>query len=30
MQGNVLEGPPPTPLASLTTRIEDDQVLVQV
>lgn len=30
VQGNVLDGPPPTPLASMTTRIEDGQVLVQV
>lgn len=30
VQGNVVDGPPPAPLASLTTRIEDDQVLVQV
>ena len=30
IQGNVLVGPPSEPLAALTTRIEDDQVLVQV
>lgn len=30
VQGNVIEGPPPAPLASLTTRIEDGNVLVQV
>lgn len=29
-QGNVLEGPPPAPLPSMTTRIENGQVLVQV
>jgi menaquinol-cytochrome c reductase iron-sulfur subunit len=28
--GNVLDGPPPAPLPTLTTRIEDGQVLVQV
>lgn len=30
VQGNVLEGPPPSPLPTLTTRIEDGNVLVQV
>ena len=30
VQGNVLEGPPPAPLATLTTRIQDGQVMVQV
>jgi Rieske Fe-S protein len=30
VQGNVIEGPPPAPLASLTTRIDDGTVLVQV
>ena len=30
VQGNVLDGPPPAPLPSLTTRIEDGQVMVQV
>jgi len=30
MQGNVIGGPPPAPLPSLTTRIEDGQVMVQV
>lgn len=30
VQGNVLEGPPPAPLASMTARIEDGQVLVRV
>lgn len=29
-QGDVVSGPPPTPLPSLETRIEDGQVLVQV
>jgi Rieske Fe-S protein len=30
VQGNVLAGPPPVPLATLTTRVEDGHVLVQV
>lgn len=30
VQGNVLEGPPSEPLAPLTTRIDGDNVLVQV
>ena len=30
VQGNVIGGPPPAPLPSLTTRIEDGQVMVQV
>jgi Rieske Fe-S protein len=30
VQGNVIAGPPPTPLPTLSTRIEDGQVLVQV
>lgn len=30
LQGNVLEGPPPAPLPSIATRVEGDQVLVQV
>lgn len=30
VQGNVVDGPPPAPLPSLTTRIEDGQVMVQV
>jgi len=30
MQGNVIGGPPPAPLPSLTTRIQDGQVMVQV
>lgn len=30
VQGRVIAGPPPAPLASLPTRIEDDKVLVQV
>ena len=30
VQGNVLAGPPPAPLAALTTKIEDGDVLVQV
>ena len=30
VHGKVLAGPPPTPLPSLSTRIEDGQVLVQV
>ena len=30
MTGNVVDGPPPAPLPSLPTRIEDGQVLVQV
>ncbi len=30
VQGNVLEGPPPAPLPALSTRIEDDQVFVQI
>lgn len=30
VNGNVVEGPPPTPLATLTTRVENGQVLVQV
>jgi len=29
-QGNVLSGPPPSPLASVPVRIEHDRVLVQV
>ncbi len=29
-QGNVVSGPPPSPLQSVPTRIEDGQVLVQV
>jgi Rieske Fe-S protein len=29
-QGNVLEGPPPAPLPSLITRVENGHVLVQV
>ena len=30
VSGNVLEGPPPAPLPTLTTRVEDGQVMVQV
>ena len=30
VNGDVLDGPPPTPLPTLTTRIEDGQVMVQV
>lgn len=30
VQGNVLEGPPPEPLPTLPTRIEDGHVMVQV
>ena len=30
IKGNVISGPPPAPLASLPTRVEHDQVLVQV
>ena len=30
VNGDVIGGPPPTPLPTLTTRIEDGQVLVQV
>jgi Rieske Fe-S protein len=30
VQGNVLEGPPPAPLPSLTTRVENGSVLVQL
>ncbi len=30
VQGHVVSGPPPTPLPTLATRIEDGQVLVQV
>jgi Rieske Fe-S protein len=30
MQGNVISGPPPAGLATLPTRVEDGQVLVQV
>ncbi len=30
VQGNVIGGPPPSPLQTLTTRIENGQVLVQV
>ena len=30
VQGNVVAGPPPAPLPSLRTRIEDGQVLVQI
>jgi Rieske Fe-S protein len=30
VQGNVLEGPPPAPLPTLTTRIDNGQVMVQV
>jgi Rieske Fe-S protein len=30
VNGSVLEGPPPAPLPTLTTRVEDGQVLVQV
>jgi Rieske Fe-S protein len=30
LHGNVIEGPPPTPLPSLSTRVEDEQVMVQV
>lgn len=30
VRGNVVDGPPPAPLPSLPTRIEDGQVLVQV
>ena len=30
VQGNVIGGPPPSPLPTLTTRIENGQVLVQV
>lgn len=29
-QGNVIDGPPPAPLPSLTTRVENGHVLVQV
>jgi Rieske Fe-S protein len=29
-QGNVVDGPPPAPLPTLTTRIDNGQVLVQV
>lgn len=29
-KGNVIAGPPPAPLASLPTRVENDQVMVQV
>lgn len=30
VQGNVVEGPPPAPLPSLATRVENGQVMVQV
>jgi Rieske Fe-S protein len=30
IQGNVIDGPPPAPLPSLETRIENGQVMVQV
>lgn len=30
LQGNVVEGPPPAPLPPVATRIDGDQVLVQV
>jgi Rieske Fe-S protein len=30
VNGDVVAGPPPTPLPTLTTRVEDGQVLVQV
>jgi Rieske Fe-S protein len=30
VQGNVLEGPPPAPLPSLTTRVDNGSVLVQL
>jgi Rieske Fe-S protein len=30
LQGNVVEGPPPAPLPSIPTRVDGDQVLVQV
>jgi Rieske Fe-S protein len=30
IHGNVLDGPPPAPLPTLTTRVENGQVLVQV
>ena len=30
VQGNVVEGPPPVPLPTLATRIEDGHVMVQV
>jgi Rieske Fe-S protein len=30
VNGDVLDGPPPAPLPSLTTRVQDGQVLVQV
>ena len=30
IEGNVLEGPPPAPLPSLTTRIQNGDILVQV
>ena len=29
-QGNVVDGPPPAPLPTLTTRVENGHVLVQV
>lgn len=29
-QGNVIDGPPPAPLPTLTTRVDNGQVLVQV
>ena len=28
--GQVVSGPPPAPLATLTTRLDDDQILVQI
>lgn len=30
VQGNVLDGPPPSPLPTLTTRLDNGQVMVQV
>jgi Rieske Fe-S protein len=30
VEGHVVSGPPPAPLPTLSTRIEDGQVLVQV